>query len=317
MALTPTDPVSLAPPTPGEPERRSPDQAYSLRWWLFLWVPLMGVLVFGLGRIILGPALLRGPGPLMTLGSLWLYLALLAWLLTSARRSGLSLRETLGPRPRVQWLPEVGLVAWLHLQLNGALFLLLIAALHHFSPEVSRGLGEAGAKALSFGNTPVWIQWVIIVGLAPLTEEWLFRGVLHHRFARRFGPRKAQLITSGLFAILHMNPFGVFALGMMLQALYRRSRSLTTCVLAHALNNAVPLTLLLWSHEADGPSAAVKAGELDRIANAWPAWVLMSAALIGLLLWHLRGRWPARGERTPWDVAAEPATQPPVAASLA
>lgn len=284
---------------------RAPDQAYSLRWWLCLWVPLSGVVVFAIARLTFGPNALIPDGHLMTVSSLWLYLALLAWLFTSARRSGLSLRETFGPRPRVQWMPEVGLVAWLHLQLNGALFLMLLAVIHHWFPEVSRGLGEAGAKAFAFGRTPAWLQWVVIVGLAPLTEEWLFRGVLHHRFARRFGAGRAQLLTSALFAVLHMNPFGVFALGMMLQALYRRSRSLTTCILAHALNNAVPLTLLLWGRDAATPSAEVKASELQRIANAWPAWVLMSVALIALLLWHLRGRWPARNERTPWAIAAD------------
>ena len=284
---------------------RAPDQAYSLRWWLCLWVPLSGVIVFGIARLAFGPGALSPDGHLMTISSLWLYLALLVWLITSARRSGLSLRETFGPRPHVQWLPEVGLVAWLHLQLNAALFLMALAIIHHWLPEVSRSLGDAGAKAMSFGSTPAWLQWVVIVGLAPITEEWLFRGVLHHRFARRFGAGRAQLLTSAMFALLHMNPFGVFALGMMLQALYRRSRSLTTCILAHALNNAVPLTLLLWGREAATPSAEVKASELQRIANLWPAWVLMSAALIALLLWHLRGRWPARHERTPWAFAAD------------
>ena len=291
-------------PDPMVTTSSAPDQAYSLRWWLCLWVPLTGVVVFTIARFAFGPQALRPDGHLMTVSSLWLYLALLAWLLTSAKRSGLSLRGTFGPRPRVEWLPEVGLVAWLHLLLNGALFLMLLAVIHHWQPEVSRGLGEAGAKVMSFGHTPVWLQWVVIVGLAPITEEWLFRGVLHHRFARRFGTGRAQLLTSAMFAILHMNPFGVFALGMMLQALYRRSRSLTTCILAHALNNAVPLTLLLWGRDAATPSAEVKATEFQRIANAWPAWVLMTAALIALLVWHLRGRWPAREERTPWALAA-------------
>ncbi len=291
-------------PAPHANVSRAPDQAYSLRWWLCLWVPLSAVVVFAFARLVFGPDALSPDGHLMTVSSLWLYLALLAWLLTSARRSGLSLRETFGPRPRMEWLPEVGLVAWLHLQLNGALFLMLLAVIHHWQPEVSRGLGEAGAKAMSFGRTPAWLQWVVIVGLAPLAEEWLFRGVLHHRFARRFGAGRAQLLTSAMFALLHMNPFGVFALGMMLQALYRRSRSLATCILAHALNNAVPLALLLWGRDAATPSAEVRATEFQRIANAWPAWVLMSVALIALLVWHLRGRWPARQEHTPWALAA-------------
>lgn len=295
---------ALDPPDAHLPTPRAPDQAYSLRWWLCLWVPLSGIVVFAVARLAFGPGALSPDGHLMTVTSLWLYLALLVWLISSARRSGLSLRGTFGPRPKVQWLPEVGLVAWLHLQLNATLFLMLLAVIHHWLPEVSRGLGEAGAKALSFGRTPAWLQWVVIVGLAPVTEEWLFRGVLHHRFARRFGAGRAQLLTAALFALLHMNPFGVFALGMMLQALYRRTRSLTTCILAHALNNAIPLTLLLWGRDAAQPSAEVKANELQRIANAWPAWMLMSVALIALLVWHLRGRWPAREERTPWTIAA-------------
>lgn len=288
---------------PLPPARLAPDQAYSLRRLVLVWAPLMGALVFGLGRIALGRDALRPEGHLITLGSLWLYLTLLAWLVASARRSGLSLATTLGPRPRIRWLPEVGVVAWLHLQLNAALFLMLLAALYHLFPGAARGLGETASRTLGFGHTPVWLQWVIIVGLAPLTEEWLFRGVLHHRFARRWGAGRAQLATSGIFAILHMNPFGVFALGMMLQALYRRTRSLTPCVLAHALNNAVPLALLQWNRST-APSPGMSFGDLTRIANAWPAWVLMSVLLVALLIWHLRSRWPARAELTPWAEAA-------------
>lgn len=297
----PPAPAVALPPDAAAPGPAA-DRAYALKWWLLVWVPLLALLVLGLGRVALGPEVFHGEAHLMTLCSLWLYLALLAWLWTSARHSGLDWAATFGPRPRASWLPEVGLVAWLHLQLNGALFLLLLAALHSLWPEWSRGLGEAGAKSLSFGRSPAWIQWAIIVVLAPLTEEWLFRGVLFHRFARRMGARRAQLLTSFLFAILHMNPFGVFALGMMLQALYRRTRSLTTCVLAHALNNAVPLTLMLWNR-GPAPTPAVQTAELDRVAHAWLAWLLMSVAFTALLVWHLRGRWPAVGERTPWESA--------------
>lgn len=294
-------PAPSAPPAPA----LAPDQAYSLRWLLLGWIPLAGVVVLGLGRLAFGRDALSPERHLMTLGSLWLYAALLSWQLSSARCSGLSIASTFGPRPRPAWLPEAGAVAWLHLQINGALFLLLLAVLHHAWPEASRLWSEAGGKAMAFGGTPPWLQWVIIVGLAPLCEEWLFRGVLYHRFARRFGPGASQLLTSAVFALLHMNPFGVFALGMLLQALYRRTRSLATCVLAHALNNAVPLLLMSWDR-GEAPEPGMRSPELARIAAAWPAWLLMSAALVGLLVWHLRRRWPARTEPTPWQDAPTP-----------
>ena len=292
---------------------RAPDRGYALSMLCFAWMPGVALVLFGGGRWLLGPTALRPDGHLMLLGWCWAYLALLGWLVTSARGSGLSLAATLGPRPRVAWLPECGLVAWLHLQLNGSLFLLLIAVLHAWLPTFAQRLGNAGTQGLGLEHIPIAFQWLLIVGLAPITEEWLFRGVLYHRFARRFGPARSQLLTSALFALLHMNPFGVFALGMLLQALLQRTRSLRTCMLAHAINNAVPLALLTWSGGTP-LGEGVRRAELDRIAHAWPAWAVMSAALIGLLVWHLRGRWPNSGEPTPWAAAAAAIARPVPAA---
>jgi membrane protease YdiL (CAAX protease family) len=47
-------------------------------------------------------------------------------------------------------------------------------------------------------------MWAILaIGVAPPTEELLFRGVLYAGFARSWGARAAAVVTTALFVALH------------------------------------------------------------------------------------------------------------------
>jgi membrane protease YdiL (CAAX protease family) len=87
---------------------------------------------------------------------------------------------------------------------------------------------------------------VIVVGLAAVAEEILFRKVLHDAVAR-YLPQQAMLVTSFLFALAHGVPEQVLPLillGIVLQMSRRRFRSLWPAILLHGIYNAISLTLL-------------------------------------------------------------------------
>jgi membrane protease YdiL (CAAX protease family) len=83
---------------------------------------------------------------------------------------------------------------------------------------------------------------VVAIGLAPVAEEILFRGLLYGT-AQQFGFQRAGLWgTSLLFALTHMNavtfiPLLVFA--VILAFLYENTRNLLAPILTHSLFNAV------------------------------------------------------------------------------
>ncbi len=106
------------------------------------------------------------------------------------------------------------------------------------------------ARLLTAAHPP-WLQaylLVLAVGLAPLFEETVFRGILLPLLARRFGVGAGVLLTSALFAGIHMHlystaPLFVIAVGFALAYVY--TGSLWVPVTMHALFNGVNLVFLL------------------------------------------------------------------------
>jgi len=80
--------------------------------------------------------------------------------------------------------------------------------------------------------------------LAPVVEEFLYRGVLLTALVRAVGPIAALVVSSALFAVVHVpaEPQAVpplFFLGMALAYTAYRTRSLVAPVITHALFNGL------------------------------------------------------------------------------
>jgi membrane protease YdiL (CAAX protease family) len=76
--------------------------------------------------------------------------------------------------------------------------------------------------------------------LPAVGEELLFRGFLGRGLVARLGPFGGILMTSVLFAIMHLEPAhmaGVLPLGITLHIIYLTSKSLTLTIVVHFLNN--------------------------------------------------------------------------------
>ncbi len=85
----------------------------------------------------------------------------------------------------------------------------------------------------------------LIVVLAPFAEEVFFRGFLLPAFSARWGFLWGAVGVSALFGIVHGvgSLIPAFASGMLLAWLYRRTRSLWNCCLAHGVQNALAFTV--------------------------------------------------------------------------
>jgi membrane protease YdiL (CAAX protease family) len=98
------------------------------------------------------------------------------------------------------------------------------------------------------------LSWLVLfaqaVVLAPIIEEFVFRGVLFKVFWQRTGRVWLSAFVSGyLFAVIHPQFLGgilpLTVLGAILALVYAHTRSLLPCIVIHALNNGL-ITLLLW-----------------------------------------------------------------------
>ena len=96
---------------------------------------------------------------------------------------------------------------------------------------------------------------VMSVLVAPLLEEWFFRGTLYRALRQALGERArvmsttlAVVISAGLFALAHGEPLqfaGLAFLGVVLALLVERTQRLVPSVITHASFNAVAFAALL------------------------------------------------------------------------
>jgi hypothetical protein len=106
------------------------------------------------------------------------------------------------------------------------------------------------AVDLILGTQSPWLRGYLFgfaVVLAPVAEEFVFRGLLFSTAKRLGWPKLAWLGVSSLFAFIHFNPptfLPLFAFALALTWLYETTEGLFAPILAHGLFNAANLALL-------------------------------------------------------------------------
>jgi uncharacterized protein len=98
--------------------------------------------------------------------------------------------------------------------------------------------------------------WLVVFGtviVGPAVEEIFFRGFLFGGLRSRYSWRIAAIISSALFAALHLQPAAflpLFVFGYILTYLYQRSNSIWPGMIIHMANNGL---FILASFAALGP----------------------------------------------------------------
>lgn len=104
----------------------------------------------------------------------------------------------------------------------------------------------------------LWGSILVLVIVAPLTEEFLFRGLILDGFLRRYSVSKSIVVSALLFALYHFNPWqfiGAFVGGIIFAWWRVRTGSIVPCIIGHALKNAIPMIVLGLKIEIKGYSS--------------------------------------------------------------
>ena len=134
--------------------------------------------------------------------------------------------------------------AWIGATLLGALAATVLQAI---------GLTEEAGPVDSFikrGDPTVILLAFLLV--APVAEEIFFRGVVYNAWLRERGPWVAVIGSAALFAAIHTSLFAlvpIFALGVTLALLYRRTGSLASTMALHAGFNAISVAIALLERQ--------------------------------------------------------------------
>jgi membrane protease YdiL (CAAX protease family) len=96
---------------------------------------------------------------------------------------------------------------------------------------------------------------ILAVGLAPLLEELVFRGVIQGALERRWGAALGIFATALLFALVHLRPWVLplhLFLGLSFGYAVYATRSVLAGVILHAANNAVAMLGTVAGEQAPG-----------------------------------------------------------------
>jgi membrane protease YdiL (CAAX protease family) len=136
---------------------------------------------------------------------------------------------------------RVGTAAkWIGLGFLAYIAFALAWALIFGSPKQDDIAGELG---------PIWSQIILIVILAPLSEEVCFRGMLFGGFRTRFNLPVAAVGAGLVFGALHYST-GISAvpqlmvLGAIFAVVYEKTDSIWPAIIFHMINNAYAMTAI-------------------------------------------------------------------------
>jgi membrane protease YdiL (CAAX protease family) len=90
------------------------------------------------------------------------------------------------------------------------------------------------------------IAWLLAGLLVPFTEEVFFRGFILRGLRSKTGHWPAILLSSGVFAVFHIDPglyVPTFLLGVAFAWVSLKTRSLWPTIMTHSLQNTLSLLL--------------------------------------------------------------------------
>lgn len=159
-------------------------------------------------------------------------------------------RRLAAPLWRVQW-QDVARFAWrvptaAVIAFGGnLLFSLVVARLggDASQPEVQSSIEHAAQR----GTLALWFSALLMVVVAPLAEEYLFRGALFAGLRQRLPFWASALISAFVFAAAHLSPGLLLPLawvGLVNAYLVERTGKLWPAILVHACNNALIFSAL-------------------------------------------------------------------------
>ncbi len=270
---------------------------------LFFWLIIINIAIGIISGFIVSLIGFNIQDPIMTYVFYCLGFGLLfLWALQRFRQLQINPKYVIGNLPNnYHWLPIVGIVTViLVFSIGAALLSFYVLSL------ISPSLLESLLKSISDDNSksssvPILYNLLEIFSLiivAPIVEEFIFRGILLHRWASKWGLIPAILVSSLIFGCLHINPVGLSLFGIVMSLLYIKTRTLIVPMVAHALNNTVATAMQFLSSGSNPSETLVTSSNLQFA-------VVCLALSSPFILRFIYKKWPKPGVALPYFANAD------------
>ena len=89
-------------------------------------------------------------------------------------------------------------------------------------------------------SQPFWLKIASVGIIIPIQEELMYRGLIYKNIEQRYDHIKAAVISSTVFAVMHMNlSQGIYAflMGFVLAFIYQKTKNIYACITFHCSAN--------------------------------------------------------------------------------
>ena len=129
------------------------------------------------------------------------------------------------------------------------------------------------------------INYLTIVLVAPVIEEFFVRGILLTRWTVKWGLTRAILVSSIVFGLLHTNIIGGFCFACVMAVFYIRTKSLFIPIFMHILNNLTAWIMEYFTMDLD---TSISYETIAEFQESW--WVGLIALVLSvpcvILFWR-------------------------------
>lgn len=283
-------------------ERDNPFERIRTRWlipWVggtALAVMLLLMLAAVAVRIATGGEFGDDPATGAILAFLAGYVGMVTWILWVCRGAGVDLRRLIGRVPAGHDWAITGALLAVTITFSFGSWEIVAWVLSRVSPELLTWLLQMVPERPDGTLAHDIAMVLMVVAVAPVVEEVLFRGVLVSRWCVKWGATAGILVSAVVFGILHANPIGIGFVGLVTAVLYFQTRTLIVPIVFHATNNAIGSVGMYLPGGSD--TTALMEGD------GWLGFLLVFVTL-PILIWYLWRFWPARGAAIPYMGDAE------------
>lgn len=275
---------------------------------LILWflLSILGILLLSaIGGIFWGIAILFGNpdaqppniaiNPLQQniLLNVWIYGTILSWCGFHVWRSHLQIKPVIGAfrGTREQWRLLLLVIPTLLFSMGSGQ--LLFYGLASFAPDRLELMLQNSTLFLTAEDAPYafaynFLNAAVLIIVAPIVEEVLFRGIIFQRFATRWKITMGIIWSSILFGFLHFNPIGLSVFSVIVTLLYLKTHTLAIPILFHAINNGI-VAIVSWATLNTATTQPTLAEVQSVETLRWGAALIVISAPV--LVWFIKQNW--------------------------
>ena len=156
----------------------------------------------------------------------------------------------------------------------------LVSILTLYMPESMVGTYDNTKEILN--NSSYFMLIITTAIIAPISEEFMHRGVVYNRFKRICPPVLAAIISSIIFGIIHMNfvqgPYA-FLVGLAAVYVYERYKSIIAPIILHVTANSVSTIVSIIANETGLDTSAASQYNTVQLTASY----LQMAIVFGIL----------------------------------